>query len=159
MVGLIVFELLLDNVGVYHCWGCLIKFAFTQFTQFTQFSLSTFGALLNYYLLVKPSYLVAKCIPKFRVHGQHLSDKLKSIWPTWYNTLHKKPWYMSQKRTEPYRWPFIPYIFYWVLFLFTIARTKGIVSFAKGNENCIGPKTVILCWPVLRISFVWICIF
>ena len=35
------------------------------------------------------------------------------------------------------------------IFLYTIAQTKGIVSFAEINEISIGPKTVRLHWPVL----------
>ena len=33
--------------------------------------------------------------------------------------------------------------------MYTIARTKGIVSFAEVDENSIGPKAVRLYWPVL----------
>ena len=31
----------------------------------------------------------------------------------------------------------------------TIARTEEIFSFAEGNENSIGPRAVIVHWPVL----------
>ena len=30
-----------------------------------------------------------------------------------------------------------------------IARIEGIVTFAEGNENIIGPKAVKVHWPVL----------
>ena len=33
--------------------------------------------------------------------------------------------------------------------VFTIAQTKGIVSFAEANEISIDPRTVRLHWPVL----------